>query len=146
MRSKLIYIIFAVGVLMASILLAICLAETVPDAGGSAHPEIAGLQVGGDGAARLEHIGTLGFAFQCLLLIQITFLSLLGISERYRTNELLAYMGGSLVFMLIVAWQMYSGHLEYHETGETGYFLGFPSSTAVATYGTWAGGIPPIMT
>lgn len=145
MRSKLIYLIFAVGVVMAGVLLAICLAETVPDAGGAAHPVFPGLQIGGDGAARFEHIGNLGFAFQCLLLIQIALLSLLGVSERYRTNELLAYMGGSLLFTLIIAWKMYSGHLAFLETGETGYFLGFPVATAWATYGTWLGAIPLIL-
>ena len=103
MRSKLIYVIFAVAVLMAAILLAICLAESVPDAGGTAHAEIPGLQVGGDGAARLQYIGPLAFSFQCLLLIQIALLSLLGVSERYRTTELFAYMGGSLVIALFIA-------------------------------------------
>ena len=110
MRSKLIYIIFVVGVLMAAILITIIVAENVPNSGGAAHPEIAGLQIGGDGAARMEYIGTLGLAFHCLLLVQIILLSLLGVSERYRSNGLIAYMGGTLVFMLLVAWQMYSGH------------------------------------
>jgi len=145
MRSKLIYLIFAVGVLMAGVLLAICLAETVPGSGGVPHPEFPGLQIGGDGAARFEHIGNLGFAFQCLLLVQIALLSLLGVSERYRSNQLLAYMGGSLVLTLFVAWKMYSGHLAFIETGETGYFLGFPIATAWATYGTWLGAIPLIL-
>ena len=76
MRSKLIYIIFAVGVLMAAILVTIILTENVPNSGGATHPEIAGLQIGGDGAARMEHIGTLGLAFHCLLLAQIVLLSL----------------------------------------------------------------------
>jgi hypothetical protein len=145
MRSKLIYVIFAVAVLMAAILLAICLAESVPDAGGTAHAEIPGLQVGGDGAARLQYIGPLAFSFQCLLLIQIALLSLLGVSERYRTTELFAYMGGSLVIALFIAWKMFSGHLIFLDTGVTGYFMGFPTATAWQTYGTWLGAIPLIL-
>lgn len=145
MISRLIYLIFAVGVLMAVILLAITLTENVPGSGGAAHPEFQGLQVGGNGSARMEHIGTLGFAFHCLLLVQIILLSLLGISERYRSTRLLTYMGGSLVFMLLVAWQMYFGHQQFLETGKTGYFLGFPAATAWATYGTWLGAIPTIL-
>ena len=145
MRSKLIYIIFVVGVLMAAILVTIILTENVPNSGGATHPEIAGLQIGGDGAARMEHIGTLGLAFHCLLLAQIVLLSLLGVSERYRSTELIAYMGGSLIFMLLVAWQMYSGHQQFLETEETGHFLGFPTATAWATYGTWIGAIPLIL-
>ncbi len=145
MRSKLIYVIFAVATLMAGILLAICLTETVPDAGGKAHAEISGLQVGGDGAARLQHIGPLAFVFQCLLLVQIALLSLLGVAERYRTNELLAYMGGTLAITLFIAWKMFSGHLAFLEAGQTSYFMGFPTATAWQTYGTWLGAIPLIL-
>jgi hypothetical protein len=130
---------------MAGILVAIGFAEPVVDAGGAAHPEFPGMQVGGDGAARLEYIGTLGFVFQCLLLTQIVLLSMLGVSERYRTIEFRCYMGGSLGIMWIVAWQMYSGHLEYLETGNTGYFMGFPVATAWQMYGTWLSGIPLIL-
>ena len=89
MRENLIYTIFAVAVIMAFVLAAICLAETMPDSAGKPHPEYLGLQIGGDGSARLEHIGHLGFLFQCLLLVQINLLSLLGVPERYRTQRLL---------------------------------------------------------
>ena len=145
MRSNLIYLIFIVAALMASILMAICLAETVPDAGGKPHAEFARLQVGGDGAARLQHIGFLGFIFQCLLIVQIVLLSILGVAERYRTNKLLMYMVASLAFMLLIAWQMFSGHLQYLNSNETGYFLGFPNATAWATYGTWLSAIPLVL-
>lgn len=145
MRIKVIHAIFAVGLMMAGILLAIGLAEPVANAGGVAHPDFPGMRIGGDGAARLEHIGRLGFAFQCLLLLQIVLLAMLGVSPKRRTPDFLAYMFGSLLFMLFVAWQMYSGHLEYLETGETGYFLGFPTATAWQVYGTWLGAIPLVL-
>ena len=145
MQGRLIYLIFAVSFLMAAILLAIILTEDVPGSGGSAHPELPGLQVGGDGSVRMQSIGNLGLTFHFLLLVQIILLSLLGISERYRTKELISYMSGSLIFMLLVAWQMYSGHQQFLETGETSYFLGFPTPTAWATYGTWLGAIPSIL-
>ena len=145
MRSKLIYIIFVVSLLMAGILLAISLAEPVINASGEAHPQFPGMQVGGDGLARFEQIGNLGFAFQCLLLIQIVLLSLLGIPERYRSRKILVYMGGTIVLTLFIAWQMYSAHLQYLETGSTSYFLGFPTATAWAVYGTWLGAIPLVI-
>ncbi|MDP6653153.1 MAG: hypothetical protein QGF90_13785 [Gammaproteobacteria bacterium] len=145
MRSKLIYVIFAIGILMAAILLAIILAEPVIAAGGAAHPNFPGMQVGGDGAARLQHIGMLGFAFHCLLLTQIVLLSMLGISERYRTLELGCYMGGCLGLMLVIAWGMFSNHLQYLDTGTTGYFMGFPTATAWQLYGTWLGAIPLVI-
>ena len=88
MRGHLIHTIFFTAVIMAVVLVAICLTETVPDAGGKPHPDYSGLQIGGDGAARLEHIGLLSFSVGCLLLIQITLLSTLGVPERYRTTEL----------------------------------------------------------
>ena len=145
MRSKLIYIIFVVSLFMVGILVAISLAEPVTNASGVPDPEFSGMQVGGDGLARFEQIGNLGFAFQCLLLIQIVLLSLLGISERYRSREILLYMGGTVVLTLFIAWQMYSSHLQYLETGNTDYFLGFPIATAWAVYGTWLGAIPLVV-
>lgn len=145
MRGKLIYIIFAICVLMAGVLIAIGLAESVTNAGEVAHPEIPGMQIGGDGVARLEHIGNLALAFHCLLLTLIALLTMLGVSERHRTQELGIYIGGSLVFMLAVAWQMYSGHKEFLESGVTSYFMGFPTATAWQMYGTWLGAIPLIL-
>lgn len=145
MKENLIYTIFAIAVLMAFLLAAICLAEIVPDSAGKPHPEYFGLQIGGDGAARIEHIGLFGFLFQCLLLVQINLLSLLGVPERYRTRRLLTYIGGSLACMLIVGWKMYFGHQSFLATQETGYFLGFPEATAWQTYGTWLSAIPLVL-
>ena len=55
------------------------------------------------------------------------------------------YMGGTVVLTLFIAWQMYSSHLQYLETGNTDYFLGFPIATAWAVYGTWLGAIPLVV-
>ena len=145
MGSKLIYVIFATVLLMAGILIAICLAETVPNAAGVAHPEFNGMQIGGDGAARLQYIGGLAFAFQALLLLLIVCLAALGVAEERRSQELWAYMGGTLLFSLFVWWQMYSGHQAFLETGVTSYFMGFPVATAWQVYGTWLGAIPLII-
>ena len=145
MKENLIHTIFAIAILMAFLLAAICLAEPVPDSAGKPHPEYFGLQIGGDGAARLEHIGVLGFSFQCLLLVQINLLSLLGVSERNRTRRLLAYITGSLACMLIVGWKMYFGHQSFLATRETSFFLGFPEATAWQTYGTWLSAIPLVL-
>ena len=145
MRSKLIYIIFAIGVLMAGTVLAICLAEPVANSGGMAHPQIPGMQSGGDGAARIEHIGYLAFAFHCLLLSLIICLCSLGVAEHRRSREFMLYMGGTLCLMLVVCWQMYSGHQQFLQTGTTAYFMGFPLATSWQVYGTWLGAIPLIL-
>ena len=143
--SKLIYAILAISSAMAVILLAIGFAEPVVNAGGVAHPEIAGMRAGGDGAARLEHIGNFAYAFMCLLLLLIVCLSMLGVSARYRTSELLGYMSATFAFMMLVGWQMYSSHQKFLETGTTDYFMGFPIATAWQVYGIWLCGIPLIL-
>jgi len=145
MHSKLIVVIFATVLLIAGILIAICLAETVPNAAGVAHPEFNGMQIGGDGAARLQYIGGLAFAFQALLLLLIVCLAALGVSRERRSPEFWAYMGGTLLFSLFVWWQMYSGHQAFLETGVTNYFMGFPVATAWQVYGTWLAAIPLVI-
>lgn len=145
MARNVIYWIFAISVLMGGLLLAISLSESVPNAAGVAHPDFPGMQVGGDGAARLQYIGNYAFLFQSLLLILIVCLAILGVAERYRTPRFMIYMGLSLLFMLFVWWQMYTGHQAFMETGETAYFMGFPVATAWQMYGTWLGAIPLIL-
>ena len=145
MGSNLIYVIFAVVLLMTGIIVAICLADSVPNAAGLAHAQFNGMQAGGDGAARLEHIGGLAFAFQALLLLLIICLAALGVAEERRSKELWAYLGGTLLLSLFVWWQMYSGHQAFLKTGVTSYFMGFPVATAWQVYGTWLGAIPLIV-
>ena len=145
MARSVIYWIFAICLLMGGILIAISLAETVPNAAGLAHPQFPGMQVGGDGAARLQFIGGYAFLFQSLLLVLVVGLTILGVSPRYRSMEFMVYMAASLAFMLVIWWQMYTGHQTYLETGETEYFMGFPVATAWQVYGTWLGAIPLIL-
>jgi hypothetical protein len=106
--------------------------------------QFSGMRAGGDGAARLEHIGGLAFSFQCLLLFLIVSLAALGVSEQRRSMELWAYMAGTLFFSLFIWWQMYSSHQSFLETGTSSYFMGFPTATAWQLYGTWLGSIPLI--
>ncbi len=145
MARGVIYWIFAICVLMGALLVAIMLADTVPNAGGVPHPDFAGMQVGADGAARLQFIGTYAFLFKSLLLALIVCLSILGVAERYRSTEFLIYMAASLAFMLFIWWQMYSSHQAFLETGETAFFMGFPVATAWQMYGTWLGAIPLVL-
>ncbi len=145
MGRSLIYVIFAICILMAGLLLAICLAEPVANAGGIPHPDFSGMQSGGDGAARLAHIGYLAFSLQCLLLLLIVCLAALGVAEKRRNAEFMAYMCGTLLLSLLAWWQMYSGHQQFLETGVTEYFMGFPTPTSWQVYGTWFGAIPLIV-
>jgi hypothetical protein len=145
MRNRLIIGIFLISSVMALLLLAIILAEPVANSGGMPHPTIPGLMVGGDGMARLAEIGVYAFLFQCLLLLLIVALCALGVSPSHRSPKLYFLLALTYLFTLVVWWQMYFGHQEYLETGETGYFMGFPVATAWQMYGTWMGAIPLIL-
>lgn len=144
MRSKLIYVIFATVVLMAAVLVAIFLAEPVAGSSGLAHPNFPGMQSGGDGAARLEHIGTLAYVFMLLLLFLVVCLCSLGVSERHRSRYFTLFMVATLGLQWFVWWGMYASHQQFLETGVTAYFMGFPVATAWQMYGTWIGALPLI--
>ncbi len=145
MHNRVIIGIFSICCAMAALLLAIILAEPVAGSGGIPHPTIAGLMNGGDGAARLAEIGWLAFLFQCLLLLLIVALAALGVAQRHHGLKLYTLLFLSYLFTLFIWWQMYFGHLHFLETGETGYFLGFPVATAWQMYGTWIGAIPLVL-
>jgi hypothetical protein len=145
MTRNLILIIFGIVVAMALLLIVIAIAAPVPNAAGIAHPDFPGMQVGGDGTARLQPIGLYAFLFQTLFLLLIVCLTVLSVAKARRTRELMFYMVASFALMMVVWWQMYSGHQHYLESGETGYFLGFPIATAWQAYGTWFGAVPLIV-
>ena len=145
MLRSIIHWIFAVCALMGLILVAISLIEPTPNAGGLPHPVFPGMVIGGDGSARLADISILAFLFQSLLLLLIVLLSILGVNEERRSPKFMGYMAACFVFMLFIWWQMYSSHQHFLETGETGYFFGFPTATAWQVYGTWLCAIPLIV-
>jgi hypothetical protein len=145
MANRLMILIFAICIAMGVLLTAILFADQIPGAGGSPHPTIPGMLIGGDGAARLEAIGMYGFLFQALLLLLICCLCALGVSARYRSRTFYAYITACYGFMFFVWWQMYFGHQEFMATGETNYFLGFPIATAWQMYGTWLCAIPLVL-
>lgn len=144
-QDRLIVGIFVISSAMAALLLAIILADPVAGSGGVPHPSIPGLMVGGDGVARLAEIGGLAFMFQSLLLLLIVALAALGVSRKHHSLTLYILLFLTYLFTLFIWWQMYSGHLHFLETGETGYFLGFPTATAWQMYGTWIGAIPLVL-
>lgn len=145
MQNRVVIGVFIISCAMAAVLLAIMLADPVAGSGGVPHPTIPGLMVGGDGAARLAEIGWLAFLFQCLLLLLIVALAALGVSSKHHSLQLYVLLFLTYIFTLIIWWQMYFGHQQFLETGETGYFLGFPVATAWQMYGTWLGAMPLIL-
>ncbi len=140
-----IYYLLVLVSAMGLTLLAIIVAEPAINGGGIPHPELPGMQAGGDGAARLEHIGNFALFFHFMLLALISALCVLGVAKQRRSPALI--IGASICMLLnwFIAWQMYQGHQDFLASGETGYFLGFPTATAWAVYGTWLGAIPLIV-
>ena len=134
-------VIFAVVLAMAAVLLLIGLIEAPPDAAGVAHDTVAAMQAGGDGARRLETIGGLAFAFQSLVLLFAILLCVLSVSPTRRTPAFLGWMVFTYAVNMLVWQQMYFGHQAFLETGETGWFLGFPTATAWQVYGVWCAGV-----
>ena len=138
-------IIFVLVLLMAILLILIGFAEPVANSGGLAHPDVPGMQIGGDGGERLQYIGVYAFLFQALLLALVVVLCALSVSERNQSPQFLVYLGLTLLLSWIVWWQMYSQHQLFLETGQTAYFMGFPVATAWQTYGTWLAAIPLVL-
>ena len=134
-------LIFAVVLAMAALLVLIGFTEAPPNAAGVAHDAIAGMQAGGDGAARLAAVGGYAFAFQSLALLFTILLCALSVSPARRSPALLGWMALAFAANMLVWQQMYSGHQAFLETGETGWFLGFPAATAWQVYGVWCAGL-----
>lgn len=135
------YLIFAVVLALAGILLLIGLIETPPNAAGVAHDTVSAMQAGGDGASRLESIGGLAFAFQSLVLLFAILLCVLSVSPARRSPVFLGWMAVTYAVNILVWQQMYFGHQAFLDSGETGWFLGFPTATAWQVYGVWLAGV-----
>ena len=141
MQKHLIVSIFLIGLAMGGILLLIYFSPTVSNAAGLNHPVYAGMKIGGDGAARIAPITGLAFIFQVLVLAQFACFVALGVAEKRRN---LTFFGALTVCYLItvfVWWRLFAGHQAFLNSGETHYFLGFPTATAWAVYGIYLAGV-----
>ncbi|MCY4264513.1 MAG: hypothetical protein OXE78_06620 [Gammaproteobacteria bacterium] len=140
-----ILLIFTSTVLMSVLLVAIMLADSVPNPAGMPHPVNPGMQIGGDASLRQQHIGIYGFLFQGLFYLLVVSLCVLGVAKRYRTTTFYLCMGLSLLSMWLVWWQIFTHHQNFIVTGETNYFMGFPIATAWLVYGHWLSAVPLIL-
>ena len=134
-------VIFAVVLGMAALLLVIGFADAPPNAAGVAHETVSAMRAGGDGASRLESIGGYAFAFQSLALLFTILLCVLGVSPAKRSPAFLGWMAFTYAANMLVWQQMYFGHQAFLGSGETGWFLGFPTATAWQVYGVWFAGV-----
>jgi hypothetical protein len=110
--------------------------ETTPNILG--HPDgIAEMTVGGNGVERFIPIQWAVFVFQCASLAVGPFLMALGVREERRTTLFKLLMAGSTVCVLASWAALFFSYKQFLDTGETGYFFGFPVPTAWMIYGTW---------
>ena len=102
------------------------------------HPDgIVGMTVGGDGAGRFIPIQWAVFVFQCASLAVGPFLMAFGVRPERRTTMFKILMAGSTICVLASWFALFFTYKQFLETGETGYFFGFPVPTAWMIYGTW---------
>ena len=137
---RLIYVVLLVLLLIAGLIGWIMVSPEPPLSTGGPHPEIAGMSVGGDGLARMGPIFSVGFALQALFVILIHLLVALGVAERNRSATFWVSLSGAGLVSLWVCWKIFSSYAQFLETGETGYFLGFPIASAWMMFGIWLSG------
>ena len=145
MKQPVIIAILTLSLVCVVLLIAIGQAPPVANAAGIAHDSIPSMRAGGDGAARLAHIGSYAFYFQCAVLTQFVGFILLGISEKRRDTGLYITLAASLLVLLFVWYKIYDSHQIFLATNNTEYFLGFPTAAAWQVYGVWLSGIPLVV-
>ncbi|MCZ6619504.1 MAG: hypothetical protein O7E57_15385 [Gammaproteobacteria bacterium] len=137
---RLIHVVLFVLLLIAGLIGWILVSPEPPMSTGGPHPEISGMSVGGDGLARVERIFWLGFVLQVLFVILIHLLVALGVASHNRTAAFWMSLAGAGLVSLWVCWKIFSSYAQFLETGETGYFLGFPIASAWMMFGIWLSG------
>ena len=130
-------ILFGLLLVMAVATLVAMVSVVDGPAAGVAHPSIPEMQVGLEGAERIEGIWLPGLVLYTAILIAIPFLCALGVNQAKRPRQFWVLMGGvcalTLLNMVGVAW----GYMHFLQTGKTNFLLGFPLPTALMMFGTW---------
>lgn len=137
---RLIHVIY--GLLLA-ILALLCWLMILPEPAlvtGAAHPEFPGMNVGGNGAARLGGaVGAIG-VLGGLVMLLMQALTMLGVSARRRDAAFWVLMAVVACAAQGTWWAMYTGYLAFLATGETRFVFGFPEPTAWMLFGVWISG------
>jgi hypothetical protein len=135
-----IFIVLAL-LLVVSLFLGLSVSKSItPAASGSAHPEISGMRIGGDGAARINGLETASFILFAATFVLFTTLIISSVSKRNRTVRFWIWMVIITGTILFVWYQVFDSYMSYLSTGALRYILGFPEPTAWMIYGLWGGG------
>jgi len=135
-----IYIVLALLLLIALFLGLSVFKSMPPAASGTSHPDIPGMQVGGDGTARINGLETASFIVFAATFLLFTTLVISGVSKRNRTRRFWIWMFIITLAVLFVWYQVFESYRDYLSTGDLRYILGFPEPTAWMIYGLWGGG------
>ncbi len=139
-KKREIYVVLAL-LLVITLFLGISVFKTIPPAAsGSAHPEISGMRIGGDGTARINGLETASFILFAATFLLFTTLVISGVSKRNRTVRFWIWMLIITGVILFVWYQVFDSYSNYLSNGALRYILGFPEPTAWMIYGLWGGG------
>ena len=135
-----IYLIYGLLLAQLTLLGYLMLVDEPELATGAPHAQFVGMNVGGDGLARLGSAGAVIGAIGGLSVAVMLLLVTLGVNASRRT----------VLFWLLIAvvalasqgvwWAMYLGYLSFLETGQVPFVLGFPLPTSWMLYGVWGSG------
>ncbi len=137
---RLIHVILALLVAIFAVLVALLFEGGPETATGTAHPVIAGMNVGGDGLARLGGMGWLMATLQTLIVLLIHALLALGIAPRHRTVSFWAFLAVGAALSLAVWWGLYLSYVAFLANGEGPLLFGYPLSTALMLFGVFLAG------
>lgn len=136
---KPIYFIFGLLLILAGITIFVLTTEPPQNAAGIAHASIKGLNVGGDGTARLATIGDAPFYFQIVVILLSTCLLYMGVPERRQDGLFKFMMAVACGYSLFIWYMIYSGYEDYLATGVAEVSFGFPTATNWFLWGVWSG-------
>jgi hypothetical protein len=107
---------------------------------GTAHAVYSGMSIGGDGVARLRSMGSLAYWLQVVIITLVIVLVASGIKkERRKAGFWTPVIIIGLMYQW-VWWNIWQGYMQYLQTGETSYTLGFTTPSAWMVYGIWTCG------
>lgn len=141
MQTRFAIAVLVLGLLEIALLVLIALTPAPMNVAGLAHPEFAGMAIGGDGAARFEPIASYAFFFQILVLMQCYCLIAMGVSSHRHSTGFLGWLSLCLLLALFVWWRIMASYQDFLDTGTTNYFAGFPVATAWQVYAIWIAGM-----
>jgi hypothetical protein len=137
---RMVHLILVLLLVVSALLAWIVFSVEPPMTTGAAHPEFAGMRIGGDGSARLSTIGNLGYWMQVAILALVILFIAAGVQKQRRT---IGFWGPIIAVGLMyqwVWWKIWQGYLYFLQTGETSYTLGFTTPSAWMVFGVWTCG------